>query len=126
MLEWGVAYGDGNTLTQYNADGTENKYSDIDRDRLKRFILFDKTKPKIVLNLDPSKKLIYRRRTALNAFTNHKEVVYIIGYQENIDGVARQNISFLFDSTGHIEITDGFKEGHRWFYPVIFLPEEEL
>lgn len=126
MLTWVAVYNGDDILPQYNEDGIENKYGDIDRDRLERFILIDsETKGvKLVLNLDPSKMLIYRRRTAIDIQSKKKEVVYIVGYQERIGDIARQCINFIFESTGHIEVTDGFKENHSWFYPVIFLPYE--
>lgn len=128
MLQWIAVYNGGETLSQYNEDGTENKYGNIDRARLERFLLMDGDDPIVVLNMDQNKKLIYRRRTAMDMFRVHKEVVYIVGWQETLDGGASstQNIVFYFASTGHIEVTDGFREDHEWFYPVIFLPEEEL
>ena len=130
MLQWVAVYDGNDTLPQYNEDGTENKYSDIDRDRLERFVLVDNSNDqvKFVLNMGAGKKLIYRRRTAISLKSKITEVAYIIGYQETLDGGASsiQSICFIFESTGHIEMTDGFREGHRWFYPVVFLPEEEL
>lgn len=128
MLTWVAVYNGNNTLPQYNEDGIESKYTDIDRDKLERFVLIDSEteQVKLVLNLDSSKKLIYRRRTAIDMHSEKKEVVHIVGYQERIGRVTRQGIDFIFESTGHIEVTDGFKEDHRWFYPVRFLPEEEI
>lgn len=128
MLQWMAVYDGNETLSQYNEDGTENKYGDIDRERLERFLLMDGECPIIVLNMDQNKKLIYRRRTAMDMLGTHKEVVYIIGWQETLDGGASsiQSILFYFASTGHTEVTDGFREDHEWFYPVIFLPEERL
>ena len=104
MLQWVAVYDGNETLPQYNEDGTENSYSDIDRERLERFVLTEGAKVKLVLNVDPSKKLIYRRRVAKNVMSNSvREIVHIVGYQENIEGVSRQNVSFIFESTGHIE-----------------------
>lgn len=120
MLIWVADYGK-TSLHQYNEDGTENKYGDIDRGALKRFILCDDDKVRFVLNLDSGKKLIYRRRVAMNMNSNVCERVYIIGYQEG----QTQCINFYFESTGHIETIDGFKEGHEWFYPVVLLPDEK-
>lgn len=120
MLNWVAVYDGKDTLPQYNADGTENKYVDIDRDRLTKFVLIDNEKVRFVLNMGVGKKLIYRRRTAISMQSKLKEIVHIVGYQE----AGHQSICFLFESSGHIEMTDGFKEDHRWFYPVSFLPEE--
>lgn len=118
MLTWEAFYTTG-SLSQYNEDGTENKYTDINRNILTRFLLKD-TKVRFVLNLDTDKKLIYRKRIAKSLMNNVKETVYIIGYQHG----SNQSINFYFESTGHVETTDGFKEGHKWYYPVVFLEEE--
>jgi len=128
MLIWNAVGNDGSYLPQYNEDGKENKYTDIDRDTLERFVLTDAQtgKAKLVLNLDSEKKLIFRRRTAKSVDNEIKEVVYILGWQQNIAGHNVQAIAFYFESTGHIEMTDGFTKDHRWFYPVTFLPEEEI
>lgn len=119
MLSWEADYGN-TSLTQYNEDGSENKYSDIDRGAIKRFILRDGDKVRFVLNLDPSKKLIYRRRVSMSMLSKVFDTVHIIGYQEG----SVQCINFYFEKTGNVETTDGFKEGHKWYYPVIFMPEE--
>lgn len=128
MLTWEARYNDGSYLPQYNEDGSENKYIDINRDTLKKFILVNsRGDVKFVLNLDQGKKLIFRRRIAKNVASNAvTETVYVIGWQQNVSGIAVQSINFYFESTEYVEITDGFKENHQWYYPVIFLPEEEL
>ena len=125
MLTWIAIYNDGTTLPQYNADGTENKYTDIDRGRLSKFCLVDPTtgNPRVILNIDPARgqKLVYRLRTAINLAGERKRM-HIIGWQ--MPGI--QNISFLSEEGDVIEITNGFREDHRFYYPVIFLPEEEI
>ena len=128
MLVWNAVSSDGSCFSQYNEDGSENKYIDIDRENLERFVLVDSEtgKVKLVLNLDSDKKLIFRRRTAKNLHNEVTEVVYILGWQQNIERRSVQAIAFYFESSGHIELTDGFKEDHQWFYPVTFLPEEEI
>lgn len=124
-MYWIADYGD-KCLPQYNDDDTENKYTDIDRDRLTRFLLVDELGSiRVVLNLTPDKKLIYRRRVAMSVFTKTRKVVYILGWQQNINNNNVQFLNFYFED-GHIETTDGFKEDHQWYYPVVFLPEEEL
>ncbi len=128
MLTWEAYYNNGSYLSQYNENGSENKYGDINRNILEKFILVDSSgNVKFVLNLDPEKKLIFRRRTAKSLVSKTiREVVYIIGWQQNVKDVAVQSINFYFESTGYVENTDGFKKDHHWFYPVIFLPEEKI
>ena len=127
-IEWGVAYNNGDGLLQYNEDGTENKYTDIDRTHLIKFYLFergvhDRVNQKLSINLSGNKKLIYRHRVAMNLTKNTREEVIIAGWQENIEGRNVQMLSFIFED-GHIEIADHFSENHPWFYPIRLLPDE--
>ncbi len=117
-------------IAQYN-DGTEicsktSTRSSIDRTRLERFILLqvNNDKPIVVLNMDPGKRLVLRMRHTIGVVSGDKSTVWIAGWQETIKGENRQMISFIFPD-GSVEITDGFKKGHSWFYPVIFRPEEQ-
>jgi len=114
---------------QYN-DGTEissrdYKYKDIDRAKLEKFVLLqvNNDKPVLVLNLNGKKRLICRMRTAKTVMTGTSETVWIVGWQEKIRGYNRKMICFVFPN-GTIEVTDEFREGHKWFYPVKFLAEE--
>ena len=120
---WKCQYNDGIEIR--SKDGY--KYRDIDRTRLKKFVLLqvDNDKPVLVLNLSGNKRLICRTRTAINVQSKARETVWIVGYQETVlyRLTTLQVICFVFPD-GTIEVTDGFKEGHEWFYPVKFLPEE--
>ena len=124
MVEWKAIYNDGTEYNQYE-NGKANSYAEIDRSRLSQFVLHENNKPLIVIHLDKRKKLIYRRRVAKHVFGGKEEVVYIVGWQEHINCMNIQSISFLFED-GHIEVLDRFKENHDWFYPVNFIPEEKL
>ncbi len=128
MLCWKAIYGDGTVLGQFNSDGSENKYTDIDRTRLSQFLLLKGAEPIVVIHLDANKKLICRRRVAMHVTgkkAGTKEVVWLAGWQENRKGVNVQMISFVFED-GHIEVVDRFYENHPWFYPINFLPEERI
>lgn len=121
---WKCQYNDGTEISS-----KESRYQDIDRAKLEKFILLqvENDKPVLVLNLDGSKKLIVRMRTAMK-MSGAKESVWIVGYQENLGaflgaGRTTQMICFVFED-GTIEVTDGFKADHKWFYPISFLPEE--
>ena len=125
-IEWKAIYDDGESLSQYNENKTENKYTDIDRSRLVQFILLADGVPKIVIHLDNDKRLIYRRRVAIafsGANAGKQETVHLVGWQEKKQGVNTQMICFLFED-GHVEIVNRFQENRPWFYSVIFLPEE--
>ena len=124
QTDWLAIYNDGTTLPQYNADGGENKYTDIERAKLIQFVLLCNNKPIVVIHLDQNKKLIYRMRMAANN-KGMIERVYLVGWQERSNGVNSQMVSFLFED-GHIEILDRFYEEHVWFYSINFLKEEEI
>jgi hypothetical protein len=124
QTSWLAIYIDGTTLQQYNADGSENKYLNIERDKLKQFVLLRDNEPKVVIHVDQNKKLIYRMRTAANN-KGIIERVYLAGWQQRTNGMNTQMISFLFED-GHIEIVDKFRENHPWFYSVNFIAEERL
>ena len=117
---WVVQYNDGTQRAEKGGLG----YHDIDRGRLSVFALCDEQtmKPIVVLHLSPERKLIYRKRcTVTEAGERHH--VYLVGWQQLVNGKNVQVLTALFDD-GHIEITDGFTEGHPWFDNVNFLPEE--
>lgn len=136
--EWEAIYPDGESLNQFNDDGTENRYTDIDRSRITHFILNDITtgKPKIILHLKPGQQLIHRRRIVQkyalssdfferNPEVKMREIVYIIGWHENRNGVNVQMINFVFED-GTVEIMDRWSDHHALYNPVRLLPEEEL
>ena len=131
---WKAIYEDNTELSQYNVDGSENKYTAIDRSKLSKFLLLEgyidleghwaEKLPKIILHLDKNKRLICRKRVAVEVGRRRsEEFIWLVGWQENKEGMNVQMICALFQD-GHIEIVDKFKEGHPWFYPVILLPEE--
>lgn len=122
---WKVVYNDKTELPQYNDDGSENKYTDINRNKLIQFSLWEKDLdiPVLVIHLDSQKRLIYRRRVALT-FDGRKTIVHLVGWQENVEGKNSQMICFAFED-GHIEVVDRFSENHPWFYPINFLDIEK-
>jgi hypothetical protein len=121
---WTAGYDDGTQLTQYELDRSENKYTDIDRNKLIQFILYRSDKPAVVIHIDSNKKLIYRMRRAMNN-KGYEEVVFLAGWQERTNGRNTQMITFLFEDN-HIEIVDRFYENHLWFYSINFIKEEEI
>ena len=114
MIIWAAAYNDATTLYQYNDDGTENKYQDIDRDKLVEFTLLrvpevyigdgtTATKPDLThppfpvrfsLWLETGQQLIYRRRTQMGRKIT---VIHLVGWQQKIAGQIVQSISYVPD-----------------------------
>lgn len=85
-LMWQAIYEDGKLLQfEKKPDGTikENKYADIDRDRLIRFDFLNRRtgKPVHAVYINEGKKLIYRRRTLKRMTGEPDVVVFIVGYQ---------------------------------------------
>lgn len=122
---WRAIYDDGLALDQFKLDGTWNKYTDIDRSRLKQFLLLDGDKPFIVLHLQSWQKLIYRMRVAMDFYGEEKQRVWLVGWHGKKNDINVQIVFFVFED-GHIEIVDRFREDHSWFYSVKFLPEEQI
>jgi hypothetical protein len=128
MFRWKAVYNDNTFLNQFNSDNTENKYTAIKRDELKQFIIFstNKNEPLIVVHFTrPSQKLIYRQRVAMGVDSKIKRRVVIVGWQENVQGKNVQHINFVWEN-GFIETMDRFNPEHRLFYPIRFLPCEEV
>ena len=121
---WRAIYSDGKSLFQFNPDGSENKYFDINRIKLTQFVLYRYGKPAVVIHLDSAKRLIYRMRRAMDNRGN-SETVYLAGWQETRNGRNIQMIVFLFQDN-HIEIVDRFYKDHKWFYAIQFVADERV
>ncbi len=110
MLMWAAAYNDDTMFYQYNEDGTENKYKDIDRDRLVEFTLLrvpekeegvpDLSTPpfpvRFSLWLEEGQQLIYRRRTQMTE-GGVTSVIHLVGWQQKIADQKVQSISYVPD-----------------------------
>lgn len=89
---WRAIYHDGDGkltsryLDQYNSDGSENKYSDIDRFLLGRFDLIDRYgNVKTSVYLHENQRLIFRRRNFVPVNNpDSRWIVYLIGWQMTI------------------------------------------
>ena len=109
-------------LAQFNDDGTENKYKDIDRFRLARFDMLNEDK-KVVFSLYLRKyqRLIFRRRTFIKVTTNEKVIVYLVGWQQTITTpVGQRNVTSIayLHEDGSVAL-----DGHR--NNLELLPEED-
>jgi len=125
--QWIATYRDGNGLPQFNADGSENAYKDIDRDRLAAFVLLtreDKPRTVLAVHVPEGGRLIFRRRhEQFGNDANTKVTVWVVGCQSTRGGVNSQHIAVLFPD-GHVETCEGWKEGTRWFYAPHLVPGE--
>ncbi len=114
-LTWIAIYEDGSELAQYNEDGTENKYIDIDRRKLRRFnLLLPDGKIFYSLFIKPFQKLIFRRRTlvrmAVRSEEETREVIYLVGWQQRVDspdGIKNITaINYIYPQRGIMELDD--------------------
>ncbi|MCH7561883.1 MAG: hypothetical protein IIC67_11070 [Thaumarchaeota archaeon] len=122
-LIWKAIYSDGKSLNQYNEDKSVNKYTDIDRNILKFFELYDKDKLILRVHLGDSKRLIYRRRVSLRMEGTITEVIYLVGWQKTIKGKNIQSINYIFED-GHIELKGAWDEKSPFAYSPNLIKEE--
>ncbi len=118
-FNWVARYRDGSSLYQKDPEtGVESASEHIDRSRVHALELRrEDGAPHVVQHFEPGQRLIYRRRTAMNAVTGEQFIVHLLGRQETIEGQNVQHISVVFENDGHIECIGRFDEKHAWFYP---------
>jgi hypothetical protein len=139
---WVCVYSDGSRLPQYNADGYENRYQDIERGRLSAFefwktvyvesldgdgnkildenknpVLIEQKHLLLVCDIAPGARLIYRKRVEQSSGSEQLNV-YLIGWQKTIEGRNVQSIACVPDYNDVILFVDGWREGSRWLYPI--------
>jgi hypothetical protein len=119
-LTWQAVYSD-KTVNQYNLDGTQNRYDELQREGLTAFHLVDKQGKVVVsIPLGEDKKLFYRMRVSLHFSLGVQERIYIVGWRKK-DG-AKQ--IWVVDCEGKVKVYDGFIEKSRWLYPPQFFQSE--
>jgi hypothetical protein len=113
-MQWEARYNDETTLPQYNDDGSENRYADIDRARLASFALLADNLTVIEVHLDPGARLIFRRRVA-QAPGGETTCVHLVGWQRTIAGQNVQSILYVMPD-GDIHMAGAWRDDHPWFY----------
>ena len=122
---WVSVYNDNTRLPQFNEDGSENKYQDIDRGKLSSFEFYKDGKIILVCDIAPGARLIYRKRVEQSS-SGEQLNVYLIGWQKTIEGKNVQSIACVPDYNDMILFSDGWREGSRWLYPVVELECERV
>ena len=107
-MKWCANYTDGTQLMQWEGD-KENRYLDIDRDKLNSFSLYDdEDKLILVVSIErATQKLIYRKRTfwkPMMPVGQQHEYVWLVGWHENINGTSIKAICYIYED-GHIEFS---------------------
>lgn len=130
---WEATYADGSKVLQYNADGTENAYTDLQHELLTSFALYamlgrERIEKVFELHLDKGQRLIFRKRVWMYSTPEGggEDFVYMVGWQKtlgiylNADDTYTQHnvqaIAYVF-SDGHVELAGAFREGHPVFDP---------
>ena len=108
-IQWVAHYGN-ELFPQYNEDGTENAYKDIDRKRLTAFSLVRDGGILVRIHLDSDKRLIYRKRTEMRS-DQEPIVCYLAGWQQTVDSKNIQSIACVFEHMNTIEIINEWKDG---------------
>jgi hypothetical protein len=119
-VQWLAVYSDGNVLPQFNQDGSQNAYGDIERSKLSEFHLMDPLTGDVFFSmaLEPGQRLIYRRRVSMDGQSGLVNwVVYLVGWQETVGGKNVQSLNWIFPN-GQIINTGRFREDHPIFYSV--------
>jgi hypothetical protein len=118
-LTWQAVYSD-RIINQYNTDGTQNSYGELDRNGLTAFNLVDgKGNVVVTVPLDSGKKLFYRMRVALFVHSRARERVYIVGWQS-----ASDLRIWVVDSSGKVKTFKNWHEKNQWLYVPQFYPSE--
>jgi hypothetical protein len=119
-IQW-IAHYDTEIFPQFNEDGTENKYADIDRNRLTAFSLVRDGNIIARIHLSPDKRLIYRRRVEKRPGLEDVRLS-LAGWQKTVNGENIQSIVCVFDHMSTVEVIDGWRDG--WFDKPEFLDFE--
>ena len=136
---WKAFYHDGTELAQFDDEGNEHLFKEIDQSKLKGFGWFPftyqqeaflKSKghnvralplPSYVLWLKPGQRLIAFRRhflslsiqtpVGVSSLTNHK-ILYVLGWQETIGGRNMQTLMYI-DEEGNVELSSSHETARK-------------
>ena len=83
-FHWVAEYEDGTSIYQYDKEGKPVKLDSLDKSRLKYFALVPRSSglSKYIVELDPSRDLIYFRRNIGNLKDGIQKVLYFIGWRK--------------------------------------------
>lgn len=121
--QWVARYEDDAAgLPQFNPDGTENKYADIDRARLTGLWLLGEDRRLFFYQHVPAGwGLIHRRRVIVAG--DARTVVHLVGVQKTVAGQNHQMVCALFED-GHVEGMPRHLGDHAVWGAPQFLPGE--
>lgn len=93
---WKAEYENGSVLKQYDSNGEERNFNEIDQDRLDTFswISDDNVLPTYTIDLKDWQRLIAFRRHVLRR-GNDRVMVYALGWQATINGRNYKTINYI-------------------------------
>lgn len=123
-FNWKVYYKDQTVLSQFNLDGSENLFSDIDFSSLDVFVLEFDDKPFFQVNVplgvfslggrvvrfgsfDSNRLIYFRRNTRVISASNtsmSSSVQHVVGLQATVDGVNRKLMFGVDDVSGGLSV----------------------
>lgn len=98
-IKWVAIYKDGTKIKD-----TEMSTADLDRTKLAEFEIWRNDHMIFKTFFSDKRKLIFRKRTFLTGAGRTKEVVYLVGWHENVKGVSVKSICYIYED--HIEFDD--------------------
>lgn len=120
-IAWQAVYSDATFLNQYNENGSENKYTDIDRVKLTEFRLFnsDTGDLRFSVMLEDGQRLVYRKRVFMKS-DDQQILVYLVGWQMTVNGTNVQSIAYIPENGSSVVMGGKFKEGHALYGPIVY------
>jgi len=117
---WIATYKDRSTLPQYDPDGKEHLFSEVDQSQLYSFgwyPLKDKKLPSAVIALKPNQTLIVKRRVMTPILSGKsRSILFLLGWKEK-GTKGKQKIIYLRENGEQI-LSDSFdlvwSERHGW------------
>jgi len=119
-LEWYVIYKDGTVLKQYDNGQQIHCSEDIDREKLRAFVLTDRNgNVKFTQRYKPGQQFLYRARTAMRGTVGVVDRIHIVGWRCK----DQEQVAFIFESDCTVEVGEFARHGdpdyadRPWFYP---------
>jgi len=108
LVRWRAIYSDGTYFDQFKNpydedEEDQNKYTDIDRNKLKGFMIYQgikKIRILMYLHLSEGCRLFMRRRTEKVVNGKVKSVVYIVGWEKTLTSGDNQKIICVISDDG--------------------------
>jgi len=108
VMVYKAIYRDGTDFSYSEDEVGTNAFYKIDQSKLDIFELAWDGKIIHRLHMEPGQRLILARRTYGRLVGGDIHVIYLVGYQENINGENRQAITIIHED-GHTELISKWK-----------------